>query len=531
MRRAGALAALLALAVAPSPALASEDSPVTVLWSVQAAPPGAGAWLASDARASYVAVDGRLTARDLATGRVTWTVDSPAIAHEPAVANGTLVAARTDGIVVAHDAATGERRWSATFDEAPRRAYLWERVVLDVGSRVAALDPATGAPAWTSDAPAPGNRTGRVLTTVAPEWLPDAHAPRTLVTARSGATGATIWSRALDAEPAGSLATTPRAVVVPTLDGVLHALDAATGATLWSHSIGRRESGWIAADEERAYLVVPGSVDVVEKRHPRGAHSVEVPRGDTHLLGVDLASGKLLWSYRTGAERLTHLLSRDGLLFAAGADHGGVFAFHAATGDLAWKWRPGPGPIGVRSLRVENGTFVALDTLGRLHALRVDADALPPLALAHDSSAGPDGLTLRVTATSRATDTRAFAVRFAIDGTEVDTRIVEIPPGGSAEIAFEPAPASAGYHLVELSPALALATSEGGVVVREDTRAPDRGVVGAGAARDVPEPLSAEEPAPAHAKPKLGAPGPPAPLVALALAFAAALSFRARRGA
>lgn len=526
MRRAGALAAVLALAIAPSPALASEESPVTVLWSVQAAPPRASAWLASDASASYLAVDGRLTARDLATGRVAWTVDSPAIAHEPDVANGTIVAARTDGIVVAHDAATGERRWSATFEGSPRRAQLLDHVVVDLGSRIVALDPETGARAWSSEHPAPGNATDRVLATVA-----HVARERALVAARSAATGATMWERTLEAEPAGPLALTSRAVVVPTLDGVLHALDATTGEELWSHAVGRRESGWLAADDARAYLVVPGSAYDFDNPQPRGGASLPTPLGDTHLLGVDLATGKMLWSYKTGAERLTHLVPRDGMLYAAGAHDGGLFAFHATTGELAWKWRPGPGSAGVRSLRIENGTFLALDTSGRLHALRVDADALPPLALAHVASVGPDGLTSRVTATSRATEPRAFAVRFAIDGTEIDARVVELAPGESAEIAFEPVAWSAGYHLVELSPALGLATIEEGFFVREDAAPAVHTVAEAVAAGVVPEPRAVGGVAPAPARPQLDAPSPPAPLVALALALAAAVTLRAKRGA
>lgn len=527
-----ALALLLALLISPSVASES-DTALALLWTVQAAPPGNVGFLAADDLRVYHAVDGRLLARDPGTGRVLWLADSPALAHAPAVSNGTLVAARTDGLLLAHDAATGERAWTVELPNGtPRRAHAWSGLaVSDYGEWLEARDLDDGSLRWGPGVQSTAPSSHRRLVT-ATELLWDdgtaayGHAMRsaTIVTSRDSANGNVSWTRTLD-EPPGLVALTPSVTFIAGGLGGMTGLNSSSGEILWQRLVGRPNPGWLAASRDRGFLVVPGNAQWFE--FPAGRHGVvrdDAPLGDTHVLGIDAATGDLAWTYRGTASSYHSLLPVDGVLYAASSNYAGLLALDAETGRLLWKWSPaGTARGGFAALVASGDRLVALEGNGRLHALRVDASRLPPLRFAIDARESAGEALVTVNATNEGAAAGTFAVHLRVDAREVDVRLVDLAPGETVAVEFEPVPLGVGYHVVEAGPDAELMTAETSVAVHSQGPAPgEEGAVREeGDARGAGEDARRGEESPAaESAKKLPWPGAGGVLaLALALAF------------
>lgn len=131
-------------------ALSLDDG--TQQWSAEIGDPSGGL-VTGDA--VYVPVHGRLYVFDAATGRERWTIDLPDYFYRTLVEVGDVICyvARNDdhrGVLHARDVETGEERWrfegwfvsSTTSHDGGLYAG---------GERIAAFDPASGTPRWSTD--------------------------------------------------------------------------------------------------------------------------------------------------------------------------------------------------------------------------------------------------------------------------------------------------------------------------------------------------------------------------------------------
>jgi alcohol dehydrogenase (cytochrome c) len=121
------------------------------------------------------------------------------------------------------------------------------------------------------------------------------------VEALDAASGAVIWSYARPAastrqpisQPRG-IALSASTVIVPTLDNHLLALDARTGKLVWDTVLAPADSGFQLTS---APLVVRDKI----VQGVAGCFGVEVP-GGCYIVGLDAASGRVLWRFDTIAK-------------------------------------------------------------------------------------------------------------------------------------------------------------------------------------------------------------------------------------
>ena len=247
-------------------------------------------------------VNGKVYARDAATGKQVWTFTGPAntSANYPAtVANGVVYAASTngpDGTVYALDAATGKQLWSfATTERHPTGVAAAGGVVYETTSDdngfsggAYALDAATGTVLWHVSSTCTVSNPGCVLTTPVVangilyagsaagtdfarlealkasngkllwrtpalgqdifDWPAVANGlvyigiigPESGVQAFNATTGKHVWTFSLPASPGPEAQPTVAngVVYIANQDGTLYALDASTGNKLTSIPVG-----------------------------------------------------------------------------------------------------------------------------------------------------------------------------------------------------------------------------------------------------------------------------------------------------
>lgn len=258
---------------------------------------------------------GWLLALDPLTGQEVWRFDYAAGGlTEPVVQAGVVYAGADDGSVVALDAATGAERW---ISEVPAISAgderLWPSVVAVAGDavyvaggnqRLYALEAATGAGRWRADLaemtrgyPAVAGGRVFVLGYVQTDTSEDAWPARRIL-AIDGETGNELWRRDLpDDASLTAIIATDELVIIPYRrqpadeDARLLAFDAATGADRWSFTGGKYldehpllAAGVIYVTGWDEGLALPGPL-----RDLLGISS------SSHLLAVDLASGRELW--------------------------------------------------------------------------------------------------------------------------------------------------------------------------------------------------------------------------------------------
>src|SRR5690606_10317668 len=113
-------------------------------------------------------------------------------------------------------------------------------------------------------------------------------------------------------------------IIVAGRSDTVHALNAADGAPRWTF---RMQSTLPTPTEWNYFTAAP----VVE------GGQVLVPSGDGHLDALDLATGKMRWSFKTGDSLRAAPLVADGVIYQpSGDDH--VYALTASDGTLRWKF-------------------------------------------------------------------------------------------------------------------------------------------------------------------------------------------------
>ena len=185
--------------------------------------------------------EGNLTAIDLATRQVAWTVELAAtISSSPAVADGMIVV-NADDTVYALDPATGETRW--TFANGGDGGYTLETsaalvdgvvfttsLASDADDSLWALDGATGEELWSYEPDEPGLSSPAYY-----DGIVYAGGTSGLV-AVDAATGDELWT-----SPIGNVFSAPAVddeLVVVHTNRNLVAVDPATGAELWRADTG-----------------------------------------------------------------------------------------------------------------------------------------------------------------------------------------------------------------------------------------------------------------------------------------------------
>ncbi|MFC9546115.1 serine/threonine-protein kinase [Streptomyces sp. NPDC056956] len=279
------------------------------------------------------ALRGRVVALDPADGRTLWRHDLPRTprSEPPAVAGG-LVHPSLDriGDLEALDPATGRRAWHR---DAP--AYEGVRAAGDMllltraDGTVTGVDGATGRTAWSRRVPGQAvpyfsSFAGEADEPSAYATSPSADGRGTRITAVDPATGDVRW----DAELAGSL--TP----VGAADGSVYLL---VGGAVDGDATGvvRYTPGSTDEDSRRVTLTVPvGQAEA-------GVHgdTVYLMGGGGSLVAVDMAAGKELWRLETGVSRGSRPVA-DGRHVYVTAPDGRLLGVDARTGKLLGQTRP-----------------------------------------------------------------------------------------------------------------------------------------------------------------------------------------------
>ncbi len=254
------------------------------------------------------------------------------LAAPPVIAEGKIYFIDAAHEVHAIDAASGSRIWSQRLrpDEGRDRNALGGGIAFDGGrvfvstgfGFIAALDGATGAQVWRTQAGAPFHAAptvtgGRVYAVTNDSEL----------VALDAATGTVSWTYQAIAEPARILAASSPAVegdsvIAPFASGEVVALLAANGRRLWVDSLSRsgRLTSLSAINDIAGRPVVDGGVVYA------ASHS-------GLLAAIDLRSGQRIWS-RAFASTQTPWVAGD-VLYAVTVD-GELCALDRATGNIYW---------------------------------------------------------------------------------------------------------------------------------------------------------------------------------------------------
>jgi|GEM_PF-2775314 len=268
-------------------------------------------------------------------GHLLWTAQLGADAWAaPAVANGLVVAAGTDGTVHAFDERTGEPRWIADVRGAVRggvAAADGDFLVVTDSGYLTRLD-ANGAEVWRVPAG----------TAVLERDIYDQTAPTPLVVSDAAlgeivvlggrdrmvrafdlATGDERWNVFAGAAVSASATAADGVVFVGDHAGTMHALALADGAEVWT------------AELLHEIVTSPAVVGDVLVTGTRG----------TEILGLDTATGERRWAVSLGSSWAESSVDTDGVTAYAGSSSlGEVLAIDAATGAVRWRAHVGGWP-------------------------------------------------------------------------------------------------------------------------------------------------------------------------------------------
>lgn len=228
-----------------------------VVWTVPAAgtvgSPEAGDGLV------FLAAEGRIEARDAATGAPRWKVETKAAVAAPVYwNNGWLLAFTADGTATMYRAATGDVVWrqalGAPVSGRPTAADTRVYVLLRDG-RVLALALGSGATQWEAKLP------GAVLSIRALDDRVFVGCADKYFYCLAAKNGKTKWRWRAGAVSVGTPSVDERFVYFVALDGVLRALDRGNGSLRWQALIPNQPSAGPFLSNRR--LLVPGIVPEV----------------------------------------------------------------------------------------------------------------------------------------------------------------------------------------------------------------------------------------------------------------------------
>lgn len=271
-----------------------------------------------------------------------------------------LYCARAGGLTAAVGPEDGRVLWSRTgmdtgagTPDAPRPAGGLLHVVGADGTRLTALDPATGRPRWRHDLPTgagPVTHAGGVVMATGADGK---------VTALDAATGEVAWRAAVPGHPSPSFQSygdgLAYAVGPAGSDTRVTAVDPVTGTTRWQRElkgalslVGARDGTlWFTSSTADSHTDAVVRYDVGNRTAERTALRFALPgavaavHGDTvHLLAgggalaaVDTRAGKERWRLETSVSLGSAPVVADGRLYFTAAD-GRLLAVDAARGRL-----------------------------------------------------------------------------------------------------------------------------------------------------------------------------------------------------
>lgn len=314
---------------------------------------------------------------DPVTGRRLWIRETQtAVNHTPAIAGDTLCVAEMGGRIHGLDAATGQPRWHHDLIEPAGRFSYCAPALADgslfagVLRRMAKLDPATGRVHWE-----------RRIGTSDTDWIssygsPAVHGDVLVMTGQFGRGESLVAVRASDGEklwghPAdgGMLASATIAgdrVLFCTQKSVLRCHRLTDGESIWEQPLGddMTDGCWSATTP-----AVSGGT---------GPRIVVAGSGDGRMCGIDLESGRVLWTHtskvttfkvspyrRDGRPLVSSPVIAGESVFFGSAD-GHVYCLSVRTGQELWAYVIGV-PVLSTPLVTGNAVYAAAFD-GRLYA-------------------------------------------------------------------------------------------------------------------------------------------------------------------
>ena len=252
----------LALALASAATIAAQTPqtpapppPLRAVWTVPlkasiGAPPAF-----SGGRGFFPLDDGRLEARDLATGAVLWSVDAHVVS-QPAVGDALLFLVERDAIG-ARRQDDGSLVWRLQFSEPPATPLVWDNgwlVAAASSGSIRAFRAVDGHLIWSRDI-------GSALSA-----RPALAADRVYVPAKNSRlvalqveTGALVWERRLGGAPNEILALDDR-VYVGSDDNFFYCLKAGDGGVDWRWRTGADVIGLPVVDDRAVYFISKDNV-------------------------------------------------------------------------------------------------------------------------------------------------------------------------------------------------------------------------------------------------------------------------------
>ena len=276
------------------------------------------------------AVTGVVTVPRVSPAWTRWQTGLNGVGRHAVLDDGRLYLTGRSSLV-ALDAETGERRWSARLDREPRYGVAADERSVFAGNRALVAFAPTGTERWRRrlDEVVPDARDGERLSAVPLPGGPlvVAVSGRRSVVAFDATDGSLRWTTPLDGDIGRAVRSGDRVVVPVGTDGGsdLVALDTTDGAERWRRSF----------DERAGDLAVDG--DVLVYARSRG--------GGGGLTALDVASGTVRWERSTTASAVS--VAAETVYGVAGepdrtarrtpTPRGEVFALVAATGRRRWR--------------------------------------------------------------------------------------------------------------------------------------------------------------------------------------------------
>jgi outer membrane protein assembly factor BamB len=158
-------------------------------------------------------------------------------------------------------------------------------------------------------------------------------------------------------------------VVVGSCNGLVHGVDRVTGTPRWRYDASR-DGG---RPEFHGTPLVAGDVVVICSDDRRAD-------GVGHAYAIEASSGSVLWKTRIGRGSMTDVVRREGRLYVVTLDSV-LVALDLANGRLAWSFRAAP-PLDANPLNVHHAPAVSADRVylggadGALYALSPDSGAV-----------------------------------------------------------------------------------------------------------------------------------------------------------
>lgn len=172
-------------------------------------------------------------------------------------------------------------------------------------------------------------------------------------------------------------------VYVASIDGNVYAVDAATGRQRWKFATkGERRfsapgiHGAIPRTE-----VMPDPFDVFLSSPTIADGTVYIGSGDHHVYALDVATGVLRWSFRTGDVVHTSPAVANGVVYIGSFDSH-MYALDARTGDLRWRHATGTDTVMYNQVGIASSAAVADGVVlfggrdGHFHAVDARTGAL-----------------------------------------------------------------------------------------------------------------------------------------------------------